>query len=88
MRNQWFERQTALSEPVTAGETTITPQAGAWAVRLPFGGFVWNRPAGARVERPGQSERIPVVDVTRTAVFALTAFEDVPFCQDGEDGLI
>jgi len=34
-------------------------------VRLPFGGFVWNRPVAVLVEREGQTERIAIHDVTR-----------------------
>ena len=73
MGDRWFEWRTTLGEPITAGETRITPQSRALVVRLPFGGLVWNRPTGVLVERPGQSEKIPVVDVTGTAVLALTA---------------
>jgi hypothetical protein len=51
--------------PVTVGEVTVTPRARALLVRLPWGGFVWNRPTAVMVERGGQVRRIPVVDVTR-----------------------
>jgi hypothetical protein len=34
-------------------------------VRLPKGGFVWNRPTAVLVEQDGQARRIPIVDVTR-----------------------
>lgn len=51
--------------PVTVGEVTVTPQARALLVRLPWAGFVWNRPTAVMVEQAGQVRRIPVVDVTR-----------------------
>jgi hypothetical protein len=51
--------------PVTVGEVTVTPRARALVVRLPWGGFVWNRPTAAMVEQAGQVRRIPVVDITR-----------------------
>jgi hypothetical protein len=53
------------ARPVTVGEVTVTPRAQALLVRLPWGGFVWNRPTAAMVEQAGQVRRIPVVDVTR-----------------------
>jgi hypothetical protein len=66
---QW---RTVSGEPVTAGDITLTPQSQALTVRFPKGGFVWNRPVAVLVERDGQMERIPVVDVTRIAqVFLL-----------------
>jgi hypothetical protein len=55
----------ASAGPVTVGEVTVTPQARALLVRLPWAGFVWNRPTAALVEQAGQVRRIPVVDVTR-----------------------
>jgi hypothetical protein len=58
----WARVQT---EPVTVGDVTVTPRARALVVRLPRGGFVWNRPTAVMVERAGQVKRIPVRDVTR-----------------------
>ena len=63
-------------------DRTITPQSQAFSVRLPNGGFVWNRPAAVLVEQGDQVERIPIVDVTllgqiilwgATALFAMIA---------------
>ena len=53
------------AEPVTVGDVTVTPRARALVVRLPWGGFVWNRPTAVMVEQAGQVRRIQVVDVTR-----------------------
>jgi hypothetical protein len=55
----------APAEPVTVGGLTVTPQSRALVVRLPQGGFVWNRPTAVLVEHDGQARRIPIVDVTR-----------------------
>jgi hypothetical protein len=55
----------ASAGPVTVGNITVTPQSKALIVRLPKGGFVWNRPTAVLVERDGQARRIPIVDVTR-----------------------
>ena len=65
---QW---RTVSGEEVTAGDVTLTPQSQALTIRWPNGGFVWNRPVAVLVERDGQTERIPVVDVTRIAQLTL-----------------
>ena len=65
---QW---QMVSGEEVTAGDVTLTPQSQALTVRWPNGGFVWNRPVAVLVERGGQTERIPVLDVTRIAQLTL-----------------
>jgi hypothetical protein len=63
----FIQLQTNTGDPQTIGEATITPQSQALIVRFPFGGFVWNRPVAVLVDRNGQIERIPIVDVTRIA---------------------
>ncbi|MGB8646332.1 MAG: hypothetical protein WCF84_13930 [Anaerolineae bacterium] len=63
--------QTLSGTPVRVGATTVTPQSQALTVRLPFGGFVRNRPVAVLVEREGRTERIPIIDVTRVAEIAL-----------------
>jgi hypothetical protein len=55
----------ASAEPVTVDDITVTPRSRALVVRLPKGGFVWNRPTAVLVEQDGQARRIPIVDVTR-----------------------
>lgn len=62
---EMFQRQTMLGEPITVGGVTITPQSQALAIRWPNGGCVWNRPIAVLIERDGQTERVPIVDVTR-----------------------
>ncbi len=57
--------QTISAEPIVVGDTKVTPQAQALTVRLPFGGFVWNRPVAVLVERDDGTQRIPIVNVTR-----------------------
>lgn len=63
--------QTISGEQVTVGDVTLTPQSQALTLRWPNGGFVWNRPVAVLVERGGQTERVPVVDVTRIAQLTL-----------------
>jgi len=72
--NEMFQLQTASGNPVTVGDVTLTPQSQALIVRWPSGGFVWNRPAAILVERGGQTERIPIVDVTRIVQLGLLGF--------------
>lgn len=58
-------------EPLTINDMTVTPQSRAFSLRWPNGGLVWNRPVAVIVERDGQVERLPIVDVTRYAQIAL-----------------
>ena len=60
--------------PITVDETTLTPQSQVLTVRWPNGGWVWNRPVAVLVEQDGQTERHPIVDVTRIAQISLIAF--------------
>ena len=69
--NDKLKWQTVSGEEVTVGDVTLTPQSQALTIRWPNGGFVWNRPVAVLVERGGQTERIPVVDVTRIAQLTL-----------------
>jgi hypothetical protein len=63
--------RTISGDKVTVGDVTITPQSRALAIRWPRSGLVWNRPVGVLVERGEQTERIPIVDVTRMAQLGL-----------------
>jgi hypothetical protein len=78
---QW---RTAEAEPIQVGDRRITAVSQALVLRLPFGGFVWNRPAWVTVEQGGQLRRIWIIDYTRlilwglgllSLVFGLLAFE-------------
>jgi len=70
-REERFKRQTVSGEPVAVGDVVATPQSQALVVRWPRGGWVWNRPSALLVERGEESERIPIVDVTRVAQLGL-----------------
>lgn len=63
--------ETRSGQSLKVGDATLTPQAQALTLRWPTGGFVWNRPTALWVERGGQTERIPIIDVTRRARWAL-----------------
>jgi hypothetical protein len=61
----FFRVQTVAGSPVTRGGVTVTPQAQVVSLRLPFGGFAWQRPTAVLVEEGGQVRRVRIVDVTR-----------------------
>jgi hypothetical protein len=66
--------QTGVGQPVIAGDTIVTPQFQALIVRLPIGGFVWNRPTAVLVEQGGQIKRLPIRDITRITQLSLLGF--------------
>ena len=66
-----FQRQTRSGDPVKAGDITVTPQSEAICLRWPYGGLVWNRPVAVLVEKGDQTERLPIVDVTRIATWSI-----------------
>lgn len=68
---RFFELVTHTAKPYTAGGVTVTPQSQALIVNLSFFRFVWNRPVAVLVDRGGQTERLPIVDVTRYVVWGL-----------------
>ena len=68
---QLIEKETQLGKPITVGERTIRPQVQAVMVRLPFGGFVWNRPTAVLVTQNNQTTTIPIRDPTRLALWTL-----------------
>jgi hypothetical protein len=60
-----FRVQTVSGAPVTRGGLTVTPQAQVISLRLPVGGFAWNRPVAVLVEQGGEIRRLRIVDTTR-----------------------
>ncbi len=69
-----FQVQTVSGQPVTVESVTVTPQSQALIVRLPIGGFVWNRPTAILVERDETTKRFPIVDITRILQLWLLGF--------------
>ena len=69
--SDFIRLENTSADPIVVGDTRITPQAQAFSVRFPFGGFIWNRPTAVLVERDDLTERIPIVDVTHVAQIAL-----------------
>ena len=69
-----FQVQTVSGQPVTVDSVTVTPQSQALIVRLPIGGFVWNRPTAILVEQDKAEKRFPIVDITRILQLLLLGF--------------
>ncbi len=72
------QSRTTHGDTVQTPFGTVTPEAKVIVVRLPFGGFAWQRPTAVRVVRNGTIERIEIPDPTRIAqvglVVAATVF--------------
>jgi hypothetical protein len=73
---QW---QTISGPPQTFSDITIRPQSKALVVRWPNGGYVWNQPVAIVAEKDGISERIPINDVTRQAIWSFYGLAAVIF---------
>jgi len=69
--SDFIRLENTSAEPIVVGDTKVTPQAQAFSVRFPFGGFVWNRPTAVLVERDDSTQRIPIINVTRVAQIVL-----------------
>jgi len=65
---QW---RVADGEPITVGGRTITPQVQYLLIRWRNGAWLWNRPLAVLVEKEGQIERLPIIDITRLAQLGL-----------------
>jgi len=74
---RFIELVTQKFEPYTSGAVTVTPVSQALSVNLPFFRWVWNRPVAVLVDRDGQTERLPIVDVTRYMVWGLMGFSAI-----------
>lgn len=60
-------------ERIEFEDTAVTPLSKSLVLRLPIGGFVWNRPVGIEVEKDQNIERIPIIDVTLMVQLGLFA---------------
>jgi hypothetical protein len=61
-------------EPISSGDTIITPVAKVFAVSTPFMDIVWNRPHAVRVQEGEEVTTVPIVNVTRMAQIAIYGF--------------
>jgi len=82
MTDSLIRFETSNSPPIIAGGRKIILQSRALRIRLPFGGFVWNRPSAVLTQTTeGHNYVTMVQDVTRIAqalIFAL-GFADAIF---------
>jgi uncharacterized protein (TIGR03382 family) len=69
-----LQYQMESGSPTTVGKITLTPQSQVLSLRWPNGGWVWNRPVAVLVEKDGETERLPIVNVTRYAQVVFIAF--------------
>ena len=56
--------KTIRGEPIEHMDFALRPVSQSLVIKLPFGGYVWNRPVAIEVHESGKSRRIPIVDVT------------------------
>lgn len=71
--NQPFTYVETAQAPLQIGKYTVRPVARAAALRLPFGGLVWNRPVAIEVQHGDLVERLPIPDVTRRSQLVAAA---------------
>lgn len=72
MAEPLIQYETRSGEPVKFAGGTLVPFSKVLIIRLPglHGGFIWNRPASVAVKSDdGHEQVIPVVDVTRLAIW-------------------
>ena len=67
----WYEYRISEGTPVRHGHLIVTPISRVLALRLPYWGFVWNRPLAVRVEDGQSTKELPIVDVTLLARIGL-----------------
>ena len=63
--------ETKEGPAITAHGYTVTPVAQALHLHTRFGGLVWNRPVAVLIDEGGSVTRLPIVDVTRVALWAM-----------------
>lgn len=69
--SEFMNVEIQAGESVSIGEHTVTPFAQSVQIRFPgMGGFIWNRPVSVLVQnKDGEEEVLPIIDVTRQALF-------------------
>ena len=69
----FFQRITGFGPTIQAQGLAVTPESSAVIIRIPYGGFVWNRPSGVIVDDGQERRRISVIDPTLIIVLGLMA---------------
>ena len=75
-----IETQTHLGSEIVIGDRVIVPQSRSVVVRGPHGGWAWNRPVAVLVRQGEETQRIPIVNVTRIAQLALFGASLIAVC--------
>ena len=70
-RHELITWETIEGAAVEVQGRSLTPVAQALRLSTPLGGFVWNRPVAILVTSEGKVTRIPIVDFTRIALWAV-----------------
>jgi len=65
------EWQQHAGDTLALGDVSLTPLSQALVIRTPIGGYVWNRPVAVLVQRDGQEQRLPILNVILMARLAL-----------------
>lgn len=69
--SEFFSWQNKSSETIQVDDLNVTLQSQVLQIRIPpFGGYVWHRPVAVIVEGNGDPQTIPILDVTRRAIWA------------------
>lgn len=71
--SDFIQLKTVQGTAVTTPQHTLIPESQAIVVKFPFGGFVWQRPTAVLVQSGAQTQRHPIVDVTRLATLSVMA---------------
>lgn len=71
MKQCRFRTYRQEAEVARTGATAILGETRVVSLRWGRFGAIWSHPTAVTVVRAGRAERIPVVDVTQVAVFAL-----------------
>lgn len=75
---RWFRLEKLQGEPIQAGNVTVTPFSRQLSLGLPAGfaarrglAFIYQQPAGVRIERDGQVSKVPIYDVQRMMIASM-----------------
>ncbi len=69
--SKFFNWEPVTGEPQVVGDRVIRLQSQAISLNTPFGGFLWNRPTAVLVEKDGNTDEVPIVDITRYALISI-----------------
>lgn len=71
--SDFVQLKTVQGTAVSTPHHTLIPESQALIIKFPYGGFVWQRPTAVLVQKDNQTERHPIVDVTRLATWSVLA---------------